>query len=124
MSKKRVLIIDDEKMFGDFVCRVAEGLDYEVCVTDRAEDFKTAFGDFGPDIIVLDMVMPGVEGIELVNWLADNGCTARIIVVTGYNPHYAEFAKTIGSARGLSSVTSYTKPISLADLRAALSAEV
>lgn len=123
MNKKRVLIIDDEKMFGDFVRRVAEGLDFDVRVTDRAEDFKSAFGEFDPDVIVLDMVMPGVEGIELVNWLADNGCRARIIVVTGYNPHYAEFAKTIGSARGLSSVQSYTKPISLADLRAALSAE-
>jgi DNA-binding response OmpR family regulator len=121
MSEKRALIIDDEKMFADFVRQVAEGMGYEVRVTDQADVFKETYLDFDPTVIILDMVMPGVEGIELVNWLAEEGCSARIMVVTGYNPHYVDFAKTIGSARGLSSVQSYTKPISLADLRKALS---
>ncbi|MBE7636480.1 response regulator [Sneathiella sp. P13V-1] len=121
MSDKRALIIDDEKMFADFVRQVAEGMGYEVRVTDEAEVFKQTYMDFDPTVIILDMVMPGVEGIELVNWLAEEGCSARIMVVTGYNPHYVDFAKTIGSARGLVEVQSYTKPISLADLRKALS---
>ena len=121
MSEKRALIIDDEKMFADFVRQVAEGMGYDVRVTDDAEVFKDTYTEFDPTVIILDMVMPGVEGIELVNWLAEEDCTARIMVVTGYNPHYVDFAKTIGSARGLVEVQSYTKPISLADLRAALS---
>ncbi|WP_169566047.1 response regulator [Sneathiella limimaris] len=121
MSEKRALIIDDEKLFADFVRQVAEGMDYEVRVTDQAEAFKSIYKEFDPTVIILDMVMPGVEGIELVNWLAEEGCSSRIMVVTGYNPNYVDFAKTIGSARGLVEVQSYTKPISLADLRQALS---
>lgn len=71
-------------------------------------------------VIVMDVVMPEVDGIELVQWLAQEKCQAKILIVTGYNPHYADAAKRLVSAGDLPSVQTLTKPISLADLRAAL----
>jgi len=44
-------------------------------------------------------------------------------VVTGYNPHYAEMAETIGTDSGMLSVETLTKPVGLMELRAALNSK-
>jgi len=123
MMNRRLLVIDDEPDFAEFVGRVAQGVGYDVTVTNRAVDFKDAYDAVDPTVIVLDVVMPEVEGIELVQWLADRQCRAKILVVTGYNPHYSELAKVLGEAKGLSSVVTMTKPLHVADLRLALEVE-
>ncbi len=120
-SAKRLLVIDDEPAFGSFVKEVAEGLGYDVRVTAKADEFADTYETFDPTVIVLDVVMPEVDGIELVQWLAQEKCKAKIVIVTGYNPHYADAAKRLVSAGDLPSVMTLTKPVSLADLRAALS---
>jgi CheY-like chemotaxis protein len=120
-SAKRLLVIDDEPAFGSFVKEVAEGMGYDVRVTAKADEFADTYESFDPTVIVLDVVMPEVDGIELVQWLAQEKCKAKIIIVTGYNPHYADAAKRLVSAGDLPSVMTLTKPVSLADLRGALS---
>lgn len=120
MSEPSVLVIDDEPSFGRFVQRVSERLGFDVRVTTHAAEFKERYKARRPRVIVIDIVMPQVDGIELVRWLADQSCDSRIIVVSGYNPDYAGFAKTLGSGRGLKDVKILPKPISASDLRAAL----
>ena len=120
MSEKRLLVIDDEPGFGAFVQQVAEGEGFTVCVTTRADEFKEALATFRPNIIALDVVMPDVEGIELLRYLADTNWTGPVLVISGYNPDYLRLAKALGGSRGLPSVTTLTKPIHARDLRAAL----
>lgn len=117
---KRLLVVDDEPDFADFVKRTAEGIGYDVSALSDPNLFKDVYASFKPDIIVLDMVMPDIEGIELVQWLAGQGCEAKILVVTGYNPYYGKMASGLGEVRGLR-VETHQKPISLATLREALS---
>jgi CheY-like chemotaxis protein len=119
--KRRLLIVDDEADFAEYVGKVGEKLGLNVTVTSTAMDFMGAYKKNRPDIVVLDMVMPGVDGVELIGWLAQQNCTARIIIVTGFNPRYVELAEDLGGAKGLPHITSLTKPVKLADLRAALS---
>jgi len=121
LARKTLLIVDDEIDFGNFVGEVGEGLGYEVTVTSSAVDFMKSYRTGEPSVIVMDMVMPGVDGVELIGWLAQQKCTSRILVVTGYNPRYVELAENLGGAKGLSSIKSLTKPIRLAELKAALS---
>ncbi len=101
MSSKRLLIVDDEPEFGRFVCNVAEPMDFEVRVTAQAPDFKQAYLVFDPTVIVLDVVMPGTDGIELVNWLADRHYRGKLIIVTGFTPQYAEMASTLCAVQGI-----------------------
>jgi DNA-binding response OmpR family regulator len=121
MSNKRLLIVDDEPDFGAFVRRVAERLDFEVKVTTNPRAFKEIFHRFNPTVLVLDIVMPDEDGIELVRWLATMQCTARIIIITGFDPNYTKIADVLGSAAGIASITRLTKPVSVADLGNALS---
>ncbi len=120
MIDMRLLVVDDEPDFGEFVREVAEDLGYEVRVTTRGNDFKLLYEAFNPTVILLDIVMPEIDGTELVFWLAERHCTAEIIVATGYNPSYVAVASAIGQGKGLGSVTTLTKPIPIAKLRAAL----
>ncbi len=104
MAAKRLLIVDDEPRFAAFVERVASRL-------DRRQR---------PDTIVLDMVMPDIDGNELILWLVDQRCRADIIIITGYHPDYAVNARLLAEMKGLRSVLTLSKPVSISRLRAAL----
>jgi CheY-like chemotaxis protein len=120
MQEKRLLICDDEPAFGRFVQNVAEDLGYEVQATIDGHEFIHAYESFKPTTIVLDMIIPGMDGNELVLWLAQQRCTARLIIITGYTPDYAQNAKVLAEYKGLGTVTILQKPLELNDLQAAL----
>ena len=120
MQDKRLLICDDEPAFGRLVCNVAEDLGYSVRVTNGGRVFIEAYESFRPSTIVLDMIMPGMDGNELVLWLARQEATARLIIISGFNPDYAANAKALAEYKGLGPVVTLQKPVDLADLREAL----
>ncbi len=120
MAAGRLLICDDEERFGRFVQRVAIDLGFEVRVTNSATDFIAAYDDFRPTVIVLDMIMPDMDGNELILWLAQRRSPADLIICTGYNPDYATNAKILAEFKGLKSVNTLRKPVSVTLLREAL----
>lgn len=122
MNAKRLLIVDDEAEFGEFVRRVAVDSGYEVMVTTNGLDFQKNFASFQPNKIILDMVIPDIDGNELLLWLLAQGYASDLIITTGFSPDYAKDAKTLAEFKGLPSVKVLVKPIRLAQLREALSA--
>jgi CheY-like chemotaxis protein len=123
MNQKRLLVVDDEPEFGEFVRKVATDLGYEVRVTTNGRAFQVAYRELQPTTVVLDMVMPEMDGNELVLWLMQQGYSSELIIITGYSPDYAKDAKLLAEFKGLQSVTTLNKPIRLAKLRAVLSGE-
>jgi len=119
-AQRRLLIVDDEPEFGEYVKRVAAELGFSVEVTHAASDFMELYRSFDPTVIVMDILMPHMDGIELVQWLAGNGCSARVILASGYNPRYAKAAETLAQEIGSLEVTTLQKPVRVPDLRAAL----
>ena len=64
--KKKVLIIDDEVAFTNIVKLTLEGKGtYEVCVENDSRHAIAAARKFWPDIIILDVVMPQLDGGEV-----------------------------------------------------------
>jgi CheY-like chemotaxis protein len=121
MSEKRLLVIDDEPEIGEFVRKVATGLGYEVRVTTDGHAFQDAYRELRPTTIVMDMVMPEMDGNELVLWLMEQHYDANLIIITGYNPDYAKDARLLAEFKGLRSVITLIKPIRLDKLREVLS---
>jgi DNA-binding response OmpR family regulator len=120
MPDKRLLVCDDEPDFAEFVRAVAEPLGYEVRIVTRSARFSDAYESFGPSVVLLDMVMPEVDGTEIIRWLSDKGTGARILIVTGFNPRYTEMARVIARANGLLKVSTIAKPVGVEALRKAL----
>lgn len=120
MNSNRLLIVDDEPEFGEFVRRIAVDLGYDVVVTTSGLDFQNVFPDFQPTYIVLDMVIPDIDGNELLLWLLEQGYSSNLLITTGFNPDYAKEAKILAEFKGLSSVQVLVKPVRLTQLREAL----
>ena len=118
--KRRVMICDDEPDFRAIVVDVVRGMEMDPVEVRRPEDFAGIYEAGAPDIVVLDIVMPNIDGLELVDWLAGAGYRGRLVLVSGYNPSYARAARTMADMKGIASVTVLQKPVSLADLRAVL----
>ncbi len=120
MSVKRILVIDDDPEIAAFVSDVSRQLGFEVDVATDSEEFKRKFHTTAPDVIVLDIVMPGEDGIELMRYLAEHDCRSGIIIMSGYNPLYLKSGETLARDWGLRAITSLTKPIELDTLEQAL----
>ena len=116
----RLLVVDDDPRFRDFVKAVALNLDFDVEVARDGNEFMTLCEANPPDVVVLDIIMPGIDGVELVQWLAGRGQELHLIIVTGFAPNYAHLAKKLGEAKGLLSVKTLIKPVRMADLQDAI----
>jgi DNA-binding response OmpR family regulator len=119
---KKLLIVDDETDFANFVSSASATFGYEVRVCHDCASARETLDEFVPDLMVLDIVMPGEDGIEFLNWFSANSFGAKVILVTGFNPHYMEMAQKLSALSGTQVVTTLQKPVHLQDLRNALGA--
>jgi FixJ family two-component response regulator len=92
-------------------------------VTSDGHPFIEAYGSFKPMTIVLDMIMPGLDGNEIILWLAQQNSTARLIIITGYTADHVAHAKMLAEYRGLRPVTTLHKPIEGSELGAVLGSQ-
>jgi DNA-binding NtrC family response regulator len=83
MSKK-ILIVDDDQLLRDVVGQYLSKNGYEVIIPNSAleaiEIFKT--GEFS--LAIIDLVMPDIGGIELMEALISKDPNLRIVIMTGY----------------------------------------
>jgi two-component system alkaline phosphatase synthesis response regulator PhoP len=120
MSEKTLLVVDDEEGFGTFVAEVADGLGYDTRVTVSGREFTKACETEIPSVVVMDVIMPGMDGVELAGGLAEKKFDGHVVVVTGFAPLYADLVASLGSAGGIKSVTKLFKPVRIKALREAL----
>ena len=113
----RILIIDDEPDICAFLRDIAVDAGCEVVTANRAEEFKAAFADMKADVILLDLTLPGTDGIELLHYMAEMKTQARILIVSGYDESIRRMAFMIGQARGLDMAGMLPKPLRVAELR-------
>ena len=84
-ARQRILVIDDEPVIGLSCKRILgpEGHQVEFC-EDPYAGLRTALsGDF--DVILLDLMMPGIHGLEILKQLKAAGVASEVVVVTGHS---------------------------------------
>lgn len=118
MSQDRLLVIDDEVGFRNFVRRVAESCGFETFATGDAEAFKDRVRTWRPSVIVMDLQMPNADGIELLRDLSEAKSTARVLIASGVDAKVLETVRRLGAERGLTIAGTLQKPIRAAELRA------
>jgi CheY-like chemotaxis protein len=120
VTTKRVLVIDDDQGFRDFARDAVLTKGWTVETAANGVEGCQAFLRFKPDIVVLDIVMPKMDGFEVLNWMAKERTDCKIIVLTGFNPSYAMMAEQLGEAKGLGHLTLLNKPVRLSALITAI----
>jgi CheY-like chemotaxis protein len=120
----RLLICDDEPAFARFVQSVAADLGFVTETVGNGLAFVERFDIFRPTTVVLDMIMPEMDGIEVMAWLAEQRAAVRLIILTGFAPDDAMDLLAAAAAAGLPSAVFVKKPVRLGALRAVLAADL
>ncbi len=72
---------------------------------------------WSPTLLMVDLGMPGTDGIQLLRQLAADKCTAHVILMSGADSKVVESATLLGRAHGLKMGGVLQKPVQLATLR-------
>jgi EAL domain-containing protein (putative c-di-GMP-specific phosphodiesterase class I) len=117
--KQKILVIDDEVDVGEFVADAALAMGFDCIATTNAKSFLELLK---PDItlILLDLIMPEMDGIELLRLLGQQKCQAGIVLMSGTGKRIIESAGQLAHAHGLSIVGQLQKPFRLAELEKVL----
>ncbi|MBI4638573.1 MAG: response regulator [Candidatus Rokubacteria bacterium] len=95
--RKRVLIVDDNEVIRE-ILREFLSPAYHVDTAAHAAQALTVLIQRPPDVILLDVRMPGVDGLSLLRMLRQTGVATPVIIITGYNStEVAEEARTNGA---------------------------
>ncbi len=117
MTDSRLLIVDDDVEICKYVSSVAKICGYAVQDVTDADAFRTWFDDWHPSHIMLDLQMPDCDGIELLRFLANRKCRARVVVMSGVDLKIIESARHMGVGSGLDIAAMVQKPIRARDLQ-------
>jgi EAL domain-containing protein (putative c-di-GMP-specific phosphodiesterase class I) len=119
-GKLRVLAIDDEPGINNFVKKAVEPAGHDVIATNDLQEFKTAVESWQPTLVIIDVNMPGCDGVELLHYLGEAGCTAQIYVSSGLDDATIDAVIRIGNDCGLKMSGKLAKPMRLAELQQVL----
>lgn len=111
-----LLALDDDQEIGDIVGAVAQQAGFEVEVTSSPGPFHDAVRLRDPDVIVLDLQMPEMDGIQILRSLADQAVRAGIVLVTGMDERTITAAEQYGKSKGLLVLSTLQKPFMPEDL--------
>ena len=107
----RVLIVEDNSSFSRVLRDEIQNSGYEAVVVDNGVDALLRFLEGGIDIILMDVVMPKLSGIDALRIIRKIDPTARVVIITG-NPTDEMRKETIK----LGAMDFLTKPFSLKSL--------
>ena len=80
---KKILVVEDEK---DTLTLLAEGLrrfDFTVETSVDGKDAIRKVQDFMPDVVVLDIILPELDGLEVLKWIKKNKPDIFVMLATG-----------------------------------------
>lgn len=81
MPKHRILIVDDEASIRDMLSLALEAAGFNVLQAENAQLGHAAIIDHQPDLVLLDWMMPGTTGLELLRRLKRDELTAQIPII-------------------------------------------
>jgi EAL domain-containing protein (putative c-di-GMP-specific phosphodiesterase class I) len=119
----RILVIDDDKVVCHLVSASAEAMGLR-CVTTREPATVLELVTPETTLILLDLMMPDMDGIEVLRLLGEQRCKARIVLMSGMNKRVIETAEKLAHTLGLSVVGHLQKPFPLAELKLVLGANL
>src|SRR5687767_392393 len=117
MAKKRILVVEDFDDARDMMEAALDQAGYDVLTARSGDEAVAKAGEWAPDVVVMDLSMPRMDGWEATRLLRENPATrgVRVVVLTAHNTGDEE-----DRARKAGCDAFLVKPVVLADLIAVL----
>jgi EAL domain-containing protein (putative c-di-GMP-specific phosphodiesterase class I) len=113
----RLLVIDDDLAVARIIKISAESAGFEVSITKNPKAFAEKARVWNPTVLMLDLGMPGTDGVQILRGLAADGCAGHVILMSVADRKVMESATRLGRARGLKISGVLPKPVQLEALR-------
>jgi DNA-binding response OmpR family regulator len=120
MPQPRLLLIDDEPALAEFLATAAQESGFDPVITSQDQQFRDEFLAQRPNMVALDLGMPGMDGVELIRFLAEQDYRSPVLIVSGFDRRVLESAFRLGEALGLSMAGPLEKPVRLERLETLL----
>ncbi|QYF95763.1 response regulator [Massilia sp. PAMC28688] len=117
----RVLLLDDDPFMLELLADMLDELgQFEVRRESHAHGALAALGANAPELLICDLSMPDMDGIEFMTAAANARFSGRILLLSGMDAGVRRSAERLARAHGLNVIGSFEKPLARADLQAAL----
>jgi len=107
-----ILIIDDEVLTLNNLKRVLEKIGYEILLADSGETGIEVFKKHRPNLVLVDLMLPGIDGIEVLKQIKETDANTVVIMITAYEI----IEKAIESMK-LGAYDYLLKPFKISDLK-------
>ncbi len=114
---EKLLIVDDEEPVRQYLAAVCRRLGFNVETARDRATFERQLVSFSPAVILLDLQMPGKDGIKILRMLSDYDSKAKIILVSGLDERTLATTVKVGEKLGLNMDGALTKPVLIDSLR-------
>lgn len=121
MSNQSLLIVDDDPRICRLIKRVAINMGFKCDTVEDSDQFITCYLEFRPSIILLDLKMKGVDGVELLRHLASIDSDSQIIIMSGVDSRVLDTTQRLGKSLGLHMAGVLPKPIDIKHIEHVLS---
>ena len=111
-SKGRVFLLDDDELIVSMLARALTGEGYQVQFETDPGDVLDKIRLFAPDVVLLDIKLPGASGLDLLPQIVGGGIARNVIMLTS-----DDTAETAVKAMKLGAVDYLTKPFNLEEVK-------
>jgi CheY-like chemotaxis protein len=116
-AARRLLILDDDASVAMTIAAIARLGGFEVRHCDAPGPFFTELEQWQPSHVAIDLVMPTLDGGEVLRLMAERGSRARVIVTSGMGADALEQARATAAGQGLAIAGVLPKPFRAQQLR-------
>ncbi|MEZ6046429.1 MAG: sigma-54 dependent transcriptional regulator [Planctomycetaceae bacterium] len=78
----KAIVVDDDRTIRDMVCRSLEKVDVEVQAVSSSEELLSIIGEYNPDVVLLDIMLPGSSGLEVFRQIRQIDRRLPVVFIT------------------------------------------
>jgi CheY-like chemotaxis protein len=119
-AHSRLLILDDDPMVAKVLGKAAERIGFQSMWMSMPREFFGQVEQWQPSHVAIDLSMPEMGGLQVLERLAQLGCMARVIITSGADISALDAALAHAAALGLTTAGALPKPFSASVLRSLL----
>jgi EAL domain-containing protein (putative c-di-GMP-specific phosphodiesterase class I) len=120
----RLLIVDDEADVAEFLAEVGRQSGFDALAVRTLDEVRRAIADQAPEVMTLDLQMPGLDGVQLLRHLAEMNVKAGILLISGTDARVRNTSLRLGSELGLRMLGTLQKPVHVVELEKVLRREL
>ena len=107
---KKLLVIDDQAGVTKVVGLIAGQLGLKTKTINDPSQATEAFIAFKPDVVMLDMIMPEKDGIDVLNEILLTGIPIKVVLTSGFSNSYLRLAEGVAKFHANGNVSILRKP--------------